>query len=184
MRARLKKIRIYGARLSVGFRYYKLAHRKREEKSDRFRALPYSPNLESAMQVKVWSDYACRFCWIGEARLARAIRELGLDNQVTMVHKAFELNPDAPKTTSDNALATISKRYNMPVARILAEFTKIAEMAAEDGITLNQKDTIHTNTADAHRLMKLFVILCRFQGLDEGWKFLESINYIICPSLP
>lgn len=155
MRARLKKIRIYGARLSVGFRYYKLAHRKREEKSDRFRSLPYSPNLESAMQVKVWSDYACRFCWIGEARLARAIRELGLDNQVTMVPKAFELNPDAPKTTFD-----------------------------EDGITLNQKDTIHTNTADAHRLMKLFVILCRFQGLDEGWKFLESINYIICPSLP
>ena len=48
------------------------------------------------MKVTYWSDYACPYCYIGETRLGKAIASLGLEGEVEVEMRAFELNPDAP----------------------------------------------------------------------------------------
>lgn len=107
------------------------------------------------MKINIWSDYACPFCWIGEVRLRKALNELALLDKATLVPRAFELNPDAPKATDLNGLGTIARRYGMSLTQAQAEFDKIAAMGRADGLVLNQVDTHHTNTFDSHRLMKL-----------------------------
>lgn len=45
------------------------------------------------MKIVYWSDYACPYCYIGETRLKKAIKELGLENEVEIETRAFELDP-------------------------------------------------------------------------------------------
>lgn len=124
------------------------------------------------MKISVWSDYACPFCWIGEVRLRKALAELGMLEATELMPRAFELNPHAPATTRENGLATIAGRYGMSLTQARAEFARIAALAEADGITLHQENTWHTNTFNAHRLMKL--------GLATGdRKLAETLNELL-----
>lgn len=42
--------------------------------------------------IEIWSDFACPFCYAGEAQLNRAISELGIADKVDVKYKAFELD--------------------------------------------------------------------------------------------
>jgi predicted DsbA family dithiol-disulfide isomerase len=47
------------------------------------------------MQIDIWSDVICPFCYIGRVNLETALREAGLEP--TIVHHAFRLMPgEAP----------------------------------------------------------------------------------------
>ena len=47
------------------------------------------------MKIVYWSDYACPYCYIGEARLKKALK--GLDFPVEVEMKSFQLDSTAPK---------------------------------------------------------------------------------------
>lgn len=47
------------------------------------------------MKIEIWSDYACPFCYIGEAKLEKAMNELGIKDQVNIEMRSFELDPNA-----------------------------------------------------------------------------------------
>lgn len=86
--------------------------------------------------------------------------------------RAFELNLHAPATPTEKGLATIAGRYRMSVAQARAQFAKISALARADGITLNQENTRHTTTFNAHRLMKL--------GRPSGGRELaETLNELL-----
>ena len=51
------------------------------------------------MQIDVWSDYACPWCALGTARLEIALRDFEHGDEVTVVHRAFELHRGAPART-------------------------------------------------------------------------------------
>ena len=42
------------------------------------------------MQVEIWSDVACPWCYVGR-RFERAVQETGVD--VDVVYRSFELDP-------------------------------------------------------------------------------------------
>ncbi|GAA4506634.1 DsbA family oxidoreductase [Brevibacterium yomogidense] len=46
------------------------------------------------VRIDVWTDLVCPFCYVGQARLDRAIRDEGVD--VDLVVHAFELDPTSP----------------------------------------------------------------------------------------
>ena len=52
----------------------------------------------STVQINVWSDYVCPFCYLEEPVLERLKRELG--DEVKIVWRAFELRPE-PEPTLD-----------------------------------------------------------------------------------
>ena len=49
------------------------------------------------MKITYWSDYACPYCYIGEARMKKALGEIteneNVDVEIEM--KAFQLDPSA-----------------------------------------------------------------------------------------
>lgn len=53
---------------------------------------------EAAMKITYWADYACPYCYIGETALKQAIKNLNLEHEITLEMKAFELDPDGPKS--------------------------------------------------------------------------------------
>ncbi len=47
------------------------------------------------MKIELWSDYACPYCYIGEVRLKKALAEIDNKDEIKVIMKSFELDPNA-----------------------------------------------------------------------------------------
>ena len=107
------------------------------------------------ININIFSDFACPWCYIGEKRLEDAITKLGMNGETNIYYHAFELDPKAPtdgKITSSERIAT---KYNFPLEKAQKKVAQIDNVGKELGIDFNYSGAIPTNTFDAHRLMKL-----------------------------
>lgn len=107
------------------------------------------------MKIVYWSDYACPYCYIGETRLKKAIKELGLENEVEIETRAFELDPDAPKTVETITVDRFAKKYRLSKEEAQQQIDHISQLGIDEGIDFRYATTLYTNTRDAHRLTKL-----------------------------
>ena len=107
------------------------------------------------LNIVYWSDYACPYCYIGEARLEKAIEELGLQGQVEIETRAFELDPEAPKTVETVTVDRFAVKYHLTREQAQEQIDHISQLGIEMGIDFRYATTLYTNTRDAHRLTKL-----------------------------
>ena len=107
------------------------------------------------MKIVYWSDYACPYCYIGETRLKKAIKELGLENEVEIETRAFELDPDAPKTVETITVDRFAMKYRLSKEEAQQQIDHISQLGIDEGIDFRYSTTLYTNTRDAHRLTKL-----------------------------
>ncbi len=107
------------------------------------------------MNLTIWSDFACPYCYIGETRLQRAIEELGLTDKVEIDFRAFELDPTAPKEVVSTTPERFAMKYRLSLEGANRQIEQISELGRELGIDFKYATTNYSNTRDAHRLMKL-----------------------------
>lgn len=107
------------------------------------------------MTLTIWSDFACPYCYIGETRLQNAIKEMGLEDQVNIDYRAFELDPEAPKEVTGPTPERFAKKYRISLEEAKEQIEHISALGRELGIDFNYATTQYSNTRDAHRLMKL-----------------------------
>lgn len=106
------------------------------------------------MQIEIWSDIACPFCYIGKRRFESALAEFPHRDQVNVVYKSFELDPNAPKQLPHDVYDMLSSKYGMSREQAIAMNKNLVQQAAEEGLDF-QFDTLQlTNTFDAHRLQQ------------------------------
>lgn len=111
------------------------------------------------MKITYWSDYACPYCYIGEARLHKAVAEMGLEKDVAYEPRAFELDPAAPGEVTSDTASRFAAKYRLPLAEARAQIEHISALGQAEGIDFRYAGTLYTNTFDAHRLMKLALSL-------------------------
>ena len=107
------------------------------------------------MNITIWSDFACPYCYIGETRLQNAIEELGLKDEIEIDFRAFELDPTAPKEVTTKTPERFAKKYRLSLEGAMQQIEHISELGRELGIDFRYATTQYSNTRDAHRLMKL-----------------------------
>ncbi len=107
------------------------------------------------INITIWSDFACPYCYIGETRLQQAISDLGLKNDVTIDFRAYELDPTAPKEVTTTTPERFARKYRLSVSDAEKQIEHISELGREAGIDFRYNTTQYSNTRDAHRLMKL-----------------------------
>lgn len=106
------------------------------------------------MKITYWSDFACPYCYIGTARLKRAVKDLGIENDVEFDIHAFELDQNAPKDVQSTTVERFALKYNLSIEDAEKEVDNISKLGIEDGIDFKYASTLYTNTRDAHRIMK------------------------------
>lgn len=102
------------------------------------------------MKVEIYSDVACPWCYIGEARFERALRALPYPEEVEVVWRPYQLDPDAPAEALP-LLQRLAERYGLQAANMAAH---VAEVADGEGLTMNFDQALAANTLDAHRLLR------------------------------
>lgn len=107
------------------------------------------------LNLTIWSDFACPYCYIGETRLFNAIEELGLKDEVQIDFRAFELDPGASKEVVSSTPERFAKKYRLSLEDARKQIDQISSLGKELGIDFRYATTNYSNTRDAHRLMKL-----------------------------
>lgn len=106
------------------------------------------------MNVTIWSDFVCPFCYIGEAHLAKALAELDFGDQVEIEYKSFLLNPEATYVEGKNYLESLSDEKGMPIEQAKEMTQRVVDMAQSAGLTINFEQAINAPTQDAHRVFQ------------------------------
>jgi predicted DsbA family dithiol-disulfide isomerase len=106
------------------------------------------------MRIEVWSDYACPWCALGTARLKVALHEFEHGDEVTVVHRAFELHRGAPARAEGTVEEVVSRKYGMPLEQVRAGHEQLAALGAEVGFAFDFDHVRLGSTFDAHRLTR------------------------------
>jgi predicted DsbA family dithiol-disulfide isomerase len=112
------------------------------------------------MEIHIWSDVVCPWCYLGKRRFEHALADFEHRDQVQVVHRAFELDPTAPKGKTFDTVELISKKYGISAEQFTAQQAGLIQMAAAEGLEYNLDGGRSGNTFDAHRLVRL--------GLERG----------------
>ena len=115
------------------------------------------------MVIKIWSDYACPFCYIGEKRLEKAISQIPDGDNIKIEFKSFELDPTASEKVVSSTTERFAKKYDMTEDDAAARIEQISIMGRREGIDFKYISTRYTNTFDALRLTKF----AQERGHDE-----------------
>lgn len=107
------------------------------------------------MKITYWSDYACPYCYIGEARLKKAISEIPEIGDVELEMKAFQLDPSAGEHAVGDTQTRFARKYGISYEDAGRRIETISQMGRDEGIDFRYATTLFTNTMDAHRLTKL-----------------------------
>lgn len=104
------------------------------------------------MEITVWSDYACPFCYIAEARIENLLNDMGVSDQVHFDRHAFQLYPDAPNDVTETTLDRFAVKYGLTKKEAAQRIEQISQMGRSEGLDFKYSTTLNTSTMDAHRL--------------------------------
>lgn len=107
------------------------------------------------MKITYWSDYACPYCYIGEARLKKAIADIPELKDVKIEMKAFQLDPSAGEHAAGDTQTRFAHKYGISMQEAGETIEHISQMGIAEGLDFKYATTLFTNTMDAHRLTKL-----------------------------
>jgi predicted DsbA family dithiol-disulfide isomerase len=101
------------------------------------------------VDIQVWSDVICPWCYLGKRRLEKALA--GFPGEVTVTFRAFQLDPSPvphPLPIKEALAAKFGGRE-----RAEQMFAHVTALAAGDGLRLDFDRAIAANTFDSHRLI-------------------------------
>ncbi|GGM51074.1 polyketide synthase [Micromonospora sonchi] len=101
------------------------------------------------MEIDIYSDVVCPWCWIGRRRLDQALASY--DGKVTVRHRPFQLDP-SPVTAPVPLLDALAAKFGGP-ERARQMTAQVTEVGASVGLDLDFERAIAANTFDAHRLI-------------------------------
>lgn len=119
------------------------------------------------MQIELYADIACPWCYIGERRLRRALAQRP-DLQVEFHWRPFQLQPDLPP--QGLPWREFAERKFGGWEQVQSGFARLNEAAVQEGIVFSA-DAIATaaNTRDAHRL----ILLAQEEG--KAWAMSDAL---------
>jgi len=119
------------------------------------------------MQVEIWSDVVCPWCYVGKRRFESALARFTARDDVDVVWRSFELDPDAPQQRDLPSTEHLAQKYGMSIEQAEAANQRLTDLAAVEGLEYHLDRTAGGNSFDAHRLLHLAAASGRQDALKE-----------------
>lgn len=105
------------------------------------------------MQVEIWSDVICPWCYIGKRRFETALDGFAHKEGVTVVWRSFELDPQSPPQYPVTLEEMLARKYGVTPQEAAAMNARVSALAREIGLDYRLGQARPGNTFDAHRLL-------------------------------
>jgi len=107
------------------------------------------------MEVEIWSDIACPWCYIGKRRFERSLAQFEHADSVKLTWRSFELDPDAPREREGDRATRIARKYGIGIDRFLQMEQEMVAQAASEGLDFKLSIQRQGTTFDGHRVVHL-----------------------------
>ena len=109
------------------------------------------------MDVEIWSDIACPWCYVGKRRFEAALAGFEHRDEVTVTWRSFELDTTAgPSPAQGGRYAErLAAKYGRGVVQAQQMIDQMTATAAAEGLDFRFDLSRPGNTFDAHRLLHL-----------------------------
>ena len=104
------------------------------------------------MKVEIWSDVVCPWCYVGKRRFESALARFEHADEVEVVWRSFELDPEAP-VRRGSTREHLARKYGMSADQVAASQERLTAIATGEGLEYHLDETQGGNTFDAHRLL-------------------------------
>lgn len=119
------------------------------------------------MEVEVWEDVVCPWCYIGRRRLEKALAGFPGASTVDLVYRSFELNPEAPVDADLSLDQALAAKYGLSIGEARDANERVTRTAAAEGLEFHLDVARPTNTLAAHRLLQLASVRHRRPAVEE-----------------
>jgi predicted DsbA family dithiol-disulfide isomerase len=117
------------------------------------------------IDVEVWADVRCPWCWIGLRRLREALRRV--PEGVSTRHRSYLLEPDGPRTPGRPMAEIAVAEWGMPAEQWRSRSALIRAEGRREGLEVNVDTALTFDSRMAHRLLKLAD--ARGLSADASW---------------
>ena len=107
------------------------------------------------MNVEIWSDVACPWCYIGKRRFESALAHFAHREQVEVTWRSYQLDPRAPHNPQKTVNEVLAQKYGVSLSQAAAMNERVSAIAAQEGLEYHLEQARYGNTFDAHRLIHL-----------------------------
>lgn len=107
------------------------------------------------MEIKIWSDVRCPFCYIGKKKFESALEKFKHKDNLKISWKSFQLDPNLKTDTSISTIDYFVANKGVSVAQAKQMLEGAAQMGAEAGLTLDFENSVLANSFNAHRLIQM-----------------------------
>ncbi|WP_435200872.1 DsbA family oxidoreductase [Janibacter sp. GS2] len=111
--------------------------------------------VATGMQIDIWSDIACPWCYIGKRRLESALADHPRRDEVEVTWHSYQLDPGLPDHYEGSRVEYLAARKGMSEEQVRQMFDHLREQAAGEGLTYDFDRLVVANSARAHELLHL-----------------------------
>jgi len=106
------------------------------------------------VQVEIWSDVVCPWCYIGKRRFEDAMARVADEIDVDITFMPYQLDPTASPGKAGPVLDAYAKKFG-GYERAQQIIDHVTEIAAGSGLHFRMDRALRANTLLAHRLLWL-----------------------------
>lgn len=126
------------------------------------------------MEIKIWSDVRCPFCYIGKRKFEKALEQFPQKDKVEVVWKSFQLDPTLKTRTDINTIDYFVETKGVSREQAKQMLSGATQMAKDAGINFNLEESVLANSFNAHRLIQM----AKAEGLgDEIEEALFKVHF-------
>lgn len=106
------------------------------------------------MQINIWSDIRCPFCFIGKKKFEAALQQFKHKDEVEIFWRSFELDPHLSVKKGSNYVEHFSEIKGISKEEALEMFSQVINMGKDVGIDFQLEKAVVANSFNAHRLIQ------------------------------
>lgn len=107
--------------------------------------------MNKKMEIEVWSDIMCPFCYIGKRKFESALEDFAHKDKISLVWKSYQLAPDMITEPNKNIHQFLAEHKGMSLDQAKGMNDQVAQMAKQVGLTYNFDKSVVANSFNAHR---------------------------------
>lgn len=107
------------------------------------------------MQVNIWSDIRCPFCYIGKRKFEAALERFSHKDEVEVIWRSYELDPKLITREDISMYDYFAELKGMTRDHAVQMNDQVSQVAKEIGLDMNMEASVVANSFDGHRLIQL-----------------------------
>jgi len=106
------------------------------------------------IQVEIWSDIQCPFCYIGKRQFEEALATFEDRDRVEVIWRSFQLDPTLEAQAGESIHSYLARRKGFSVEQSRQMHAQVARTAASVGLDYQFDKMIVANSHGGHRLIQ------------------------------